>query len=536
MLTNTKNNKITQHKSGAEIITDILISNGVDTIFGYPGSPILALYDSLSKTNKIKHYLARHEQGAIHAAEGYARVKGKCGVVLVTSGPGVTNTITGILNSHSDRTPLLIICAQSENLEKNEFQDVDITKISSGYTKKTYFINNSENLVQTITNAVNDANKIPQGPVVVALTKSVLEDTVPVSEYRLRKEIKVEAPQSCVLRALDMLKNAKRPLLIVGGGCTGSENEVREFANLTHIPVVNTLMASGVIDDLSMGLIGHNGIETLNKTILSADVVIALGCRFSDRTTCYKDKFLTNSKIININIEQNSSKNVNIDEEILGELGIVVQQMIGTIKSKNIMFDIHYKWIDELFPANYIKTSDNQTLTTKNAIKEIYEYTKKYNPVLTTDVGNHQISASKIFKTKSSRHFLTSGGFGTMGYGLPAAIGAYIAKPDSTVLNITGDGSFQMNIQELGMCAEYNIPIKIFIMNNSELGMIKDIQNHNGYAEYQSHLINPDFIKIASAYGILGYDITTIEELRRALSEIFTYKKAVVLNIKVTDI
>ena len=524
-----------QQQCGADIIINTLIQKGIDTIFGYPGSPILPIYDSLSKTTKIKHYLARHEQGAIHAAEGYARVKGKCGVVLVTSGPGITNTVTGVLNAYSDRTPLVILCAQSENSEKNEFQDVDITKVLSGYTKKSYFVKETKDLNKIISLAINDANKIPQGPVVVAVTKSALENKVKPENYQDRKEIKVEAPQSCVLRMLDKLHNAKRPLIILGGGCSGAEDEVREFINLTHAPVVNTLMATGVVGDLSFGLIGHNGIEKLNSKIQSADVVIALGCRFSDRTTCYMEKFLKESKIININIEQNSSKNVVMDEEILGELNIVLQQIIGTIKSKNIIFNTHYKWIDNLFITQKTTDYEKNLMTTQNILNAINDYTLKYNPIITTDVGNHQIIASKIFKPKSQRHFVTSGGFGTMGFGLPSAIGASIARPDSTVLCITGDGSIQMNIQELGMCSEYNLPIKIFVMNNSSLGMIQDQQIKKGYKKYQSNILNPDFVKIASAYGIQGYTINSLEYLKKVLPQIFEYKKPIILDIKISS-
>lgn len=522
-----------QQQSGADIIINTLMKKGVDLVFGYPGSPILPIYEALSNNSNIKHYLSRHEQGAIHAAEGYARVKGKCGIVLVTSGPGVTNTITGILNAYSDRTPLVVICAQSENSEKNEFQDVDVTKVLSGYTKKTYFVKETKDLGKTLLLAINDANKVPQGPVVLAVTKSALENKVQTEIYKERKEIKVEAPHSCVLRMLDKLQNAKRPLIIVGGGCSGAEDEVREFVNLTHAPVVNTLMATGVVGDLSFGLIGNNGIENLNSKIQSADVVIALGCRFSDRTTCYMDEFLHKSKIININIEQNSSKNIVMDEEILGELVIVLQQIIGTIKSKNIIFDTHYEWIDSLIMPQREDDLDSDCMSEQNVLRVISEYTKKYNPIITTDVGNHQIAASKIFKPKSSNHFVTSGGFGTMGFGLPAAVGASVARPDATVLCISGDGSFQMNIQELGMCAQYNLPVKIFIMNNSALGMIKNQQLEKGYNLYQSGMLNPDFVQIASSYGIRGYSVNSMAELKEALAQIFVYKKPVLLDIKV---
>ena len=532
-LEKTKNREISiQQHTGAGVLVETLIENGVDTVFGYPGTPILSIYDELSKTDRIKHILSRHEQGAVHSAEGYARVSGKCGVVLATSGPGFTNTITGIVNANTDGTPLVVITAQSESVGKNGFQDIDVNNIIQTCSKKVFILDKPDEVAYTINMAMNEALKLPSGVVVVGVTKSVLESQSEQKTYRKRHEIKVEAPHSCVLRALGMLKNANKPLIIAGGGCFGSENEVREFQRLTHIPVVNTLMAKGVADDVSLGLIGFNGVDYLNEMINDSDVVIALGTRFSERTTGYKEKFLQNSKIISINIYQNMSANVSIEEEILGELKVVLQQMIGVIKAKNILFDIKYDWIEQLSQNDI--SSVTEDFTTENVLKVIYEYTKKYNPVIATDVGEHQIYANKVFKVSSTANFLTSGGFGAMGYGLPSAIGAYIAKPNSLVMNISGDGSFQMNLQELGVCAEYNIPLKMMIINNSSLEMIKHQQENNNYSVYQSSLINPDFVKLASAYGILGYTITNMSELKTALKEIFTYKKAVLLDIKVS--
>lgn len=516
-------------ETGAALLVDALIENGVDTIFGYPGTPILSVYDELSKTD-IKHILNRHEQASIHAAEGYAKVSGKCGVVLTTSGPGFTNTITGLMNACSDYSSVLVITVQTETTGKNEFQEADIQSITKTFVKKSHIITDAENITKVISQAITETTRLPKGPVVVGITKSALEQKCERNNYRKKQEIKVEAPHSCVLKAIDMLKNSKSPLIIVGGGCKDSHQELKELVSLTQIPVVHTLMGKGCADTVSLGMIGSNGLNSLNTIISNSDVVLALGVRFTDRTTNYVSNFLPDSKVISINLKKNTSKNVVITKEIIGELKVVLQQMIGVIKSKNILFDINYDWIDKL---NNTLHEEFNVDSTDIVLNEIYNYVKKYSPIITTDVGEHQISASKIFNTNHPQNFITSGGFGTMGYGLPAAIGANVAKPNGLVINITGDGSFQMNIQELATCAEYNIPIKIFIINNSSLGMIKNQQIKNNFNLYQSNLINPDFAQIAKGYGILGYTINSIDELKNALLEIFKYKKTVVLDIKI---
>lgn len=522
--------KTTNTISGAQYLVNLLAESGIDTIFGYPGAPILPIYDALSKTNKIKHFLTRHEQGAIHAAEGYSRAKNKCGVVLVTSGPGFSNVVTGLANAHLDKTPLLVITGQVENREQNEFQDIDIMNIAKPCTKQCFEVTSADDIEKTIKTAISEATKVPQGPVVIAIKNSILNSQTQNSyDYKVQQEIKVGAPHSYVKEMLKSLQNAKSPIMIVGGGCKQAKSEILEFAKLSHIPVVNTMMGQGCTDEISLGMIGVNGEEHLNKKIETADVVIAVGTRFTNRTTSNKSAFLKKSKIYNINIKPCTSQNVKIERNLIGEADVILQHIIGTIKAQNILFNVNYHWI-ESFAIGTSKT-EHTKLTTESALSTIYEYTKKYFPTITTDVGLHQVACTKIFKTTDPTHFLTSGGFGTMGFGLPASIGAQIANPNALVMNITGDGSFQMNMQELGTIAEYNLPIKIFIMNNSSLGMISQTQKMNYEKTYQSDMLNPDFAQIASAYGISSYKISTLEQLENALKEIFVCKKAVLLDI-----
>lgn len=524
--------KNTNTVSGAQYLVNLLTECGIDTIFGYPGAPILPIYDALSKTNKITHYLVRHEQAGIHAGEGYAKsnTQNKCGVVLVTSGPGFSNVVTGLANAYLDKTPLVVISGQTETTNQNEFQDIDIKAIAKPCVKSCYEINNADDIEKALKNAISDAEKIPQGPVLVTVKKSALLGmTVDSYDYKVNQDIKVGAPHSYVKEMLKSLQNAKSPIMIVGGGAKNAKQEILEFVRFSHIPVVNTLMGTGCVDEISMGLIGVNGLEHLNQKIKNADVVISVGTRFSSRTTSSKSSFLKNSKIYNINIEENISPNVKIERNLIGEAKVILQHIIGTIKAQNILFNINYRWI-ESFENNFV--SDESTkLTQELAIKTIYEHTKRYYPIVTTDVGLHQVVTAKIFKTPDMNHFLTSGGLGVMGFGLPASIGAQIANPNSPIIAISGDGSFQMNIQELGTIAQYNLPIKMFVMNNSSLGMISKTQIESYSKKYQSDMLNPDFTQIARAYGILGYKISTKNQLEKALKEIFVCKKPVLLDI-----
>lgn len=531
--------------TGAKLIVDLLISENVDTIWGYPGAAVLPLYDELSKQKKITHYLCRHEQAAVHAADGYARVSKKVGVVLVTSGPGATNTVTGILNAYADKVPLVVIAGQCEELGCNNFQESDMSSIASTCTKSTFLIKSEDDIVPVLNKAFETAKTPPMGPVVISVVRSVLAKSFEYTSHEKKyiPPFNVGVKQSELACLIETLKTAKRPCILLGGGCSGCVPSVREFVNLLNFPVIHTLMGKGIAEDLSLGMVGVNGSNLANTVINDSDVVLVLGARLDSRITGGTECYLSGAKIININLLKNSSQNVNPNQEIIGDLKIILQQVIDKIKTDNTMFHLKYDWIDKIDSLKQIYDKENHSFVSSNAgglvtekvLNIIHNHTKKYNPVVTTDVGQHQILASKIFESKTPYNFVTSGGLGTMGFGFPAAIGAYIAKPDSLVLSITGDGSFQMNMQELGTCLEYRIPVKIIVMNNSSLGLVKQSQaKHYGSRFYQSDMVNPDFVQIASAYGIRGLSINTAEELETALDKYISASYPVLFDIHTT--
>lgn len=543
MVSDTKTKLI----NGAKLFVDFFVSENVDKIFGYPGAAVLPIYDELGLQNKITHYLCRHEQAAVHMAEGYARVSRKPGVVLVTSGPGATNTLTGIVNAYSDKSPIVVIAGQCEELGCNNFQEADMLSITKSCTKKNYFIHSETEIYSVLKDAFKMAQTAPMGPVLIAVPKSVL--TKEFESEPIKKEyvptLKVETSQTNIMRLIDSMKSAKRPAILVGGGCCDSVSQIRELVHLFNIPLVHTLMGKGIVEDLSLGMVGVNGSNLANSVIEESDLLLVLGARLDTRITGKSEKFLSDTNIININLEENTTSNVKISQEIIGDLKVILQQLIGNIKSNNIMFHIKFDWLDRIEHLkciylnenlSFISSSDNR-LVTENVLGIIQEYTQKYNPIITTDVGQHQILSSKIFSSKTPYNFLTSGGLGAMGFGFPAAIGAYLAKPDSLVLNITGDGSFQMNMQELGTCLEYKIPIKIIIMNNSSLGLVKQAQKHYyGGRLYQSDMVNPDFVQIAAAYGIKGITIRTVEDLKNALDKYISKNIPVVFDIHTVNL
>lgn len=530
--------------TGAKTFIEYLEFVGVSKIFGYPGATILPLYDELFENDKITHYLCRHEQAAVHAAEGYARVSGKCGVVLVTSGPGATNTVTGIMNAYHDRTPLLVITGQSEHIGHNNFQEVDMVEVTKTCTKKGFSINSAKNIRETLKSAFDIATSAPMGPVIVSVSKSVLNEVIDEEplEIKYNPKLKVETSQSNIKYLIKALQKSVAPTILVGGGCSKAIPEVRELLHLTNLPVVHTLMGKGVLEDISLGMVGVNGEDVSNEVLNLSDLVLVLGSKLDNRITGNVQQYLQNSKIININIEKNKSLNISFDKEIIGDVKIILQQLISNVKNDDVMFNLKYNWLDKIekikerySDKNIVAISDKH-LTPELILENIYNYTKKYNPIVTTDVGQHQMFASKIFKSKTPYSFITSGGFGTMGFGLPAAIGAYLAKPDSLILNITGDGSFQMNMQELGTCLEYKIPVKIFVMNNSSLGMIKVAQSRDyNNRFYQSDMINPDFEKIAAAYDIKSVSINTYSELNEAMSTFIPANEPVLFDIHINS-
>ncbi len=531
----------TELTTGAKLIVDFLISEGVDYIFGYPGAAVLPLYDELSKSS-IKHILTRHEQASVHAADGYARVSKKVGVVLVTSGPGATNTITGILNAYADRTPLVVIAGQCEELGCNNFQEADMSSIASTCSKKTFYINDEKDIYSTMQQAFSIATTAPLGPVVVSITRSLLAKSfehLPIVKNFV-PQFSVGAKQSEIINIINTLKNAKKPSILVGGGSYESVSLIRDFVHLSNFPVIHTLMGKGIVEDLSLGMVGINGSNFANSIIEDSDVVLVLGAKLDSRVTGVANRYLPSAKILNINLEPNSSKNIVAYQEIIGDLKIILQQIIENVKTNNISFNLKYDWIDKIDSLKQMYKQENHSfvssdvngLVTEKVLNIIHNHTKKYNPIVTTDVGQHQILASKIFESKTPYNFVTSGGLGAMGFGFPAAIGAFLAKPNSLILNITGDGSFQMNMQELGTCLEYKIPVKIIVMNNSSLGLVKQAQaRYYSNRFYQSDMINPDFVQIAQAYGIRGVSINSSEELEKALDKYISADFPVLFDI-----
>lgn len=531
----------TELTTGAKLIVDFLISEGVDYIFGYPGAAVLPLYDELSKSS-IKHILTRHEQASVHAADGYARVSKKVGVVLVTSGPGATNTITGILNAYADRTPLVVIAGQCEELGCNNFQEADMSSIASTCSKKTFYINDEKDIYSTMQQAFSIATTAPLGPVVVSVTRSLLAKSfehLPIVKNFV-PQFSVGAKQSEIINIINTLKKAKKPSILVGGGSYESVSLIRDFVHLSNFPVIHTLMGKGIVEDLSLGMVGVNGSNFANSIIEDSDVVLVLGAKLDSRVTGVANRYLPSAKILNINLEPNSSKNIVAYQEIIGDLKIILQQIIENVKTNNISFNLKYDWIDKIDSLKQMYKQENHSfvsshvngLVTEKVLNIIHNHTKKYNPIVTTDVGQHQILASKIFESKTPYNFVTSGGLGAMGFGFPAAIGAFIAKPNSLILNITGDGSFQMNMQELGTCLEYKIPVKIIVMNNSSLGLVKQAQaRYYSNRFYQSDMINPDFVQIAQAYGIRGVSINSSEELEKALDKYISADFPVLFDI-----
>ncbi len=520
-------------KTCASILVETLETLGVESIFGYPGASVLSIYNELSNSKKIKHYLVRHEQAAIHAAEGYARVSGKAGTVLVTSGPGFTNTITGIANAYADYTPLVVLTGVVPN-EKNNgkvFQNVDIVSMTQSCTKKTYIITKNDDVAQVIKEAYKLAASGIKGPVVIGLPRNVLESKyLPKQKVSfLEKEVKSDINKN-VNKFISLLKSSKNPLILAGGGASNSSENVIKLAKLLNCPVVSTLMGIGVFPSDSenyAGMIGINGTYTANKILSNSDLVIALGVSFSDRSTCKNSKFARNAKVVSVNL-----KNISHICEL--KINSSVNDFINSVLSKNIIYTNSgylQKQIKIFKEEECVSENNSENLHSSFVLKTISEFTKTKEPVVVTDVGQHQMLTAQYFNFNKPRKFITSGGLGTMGFGLPASIGAYIADRHSLILNITGDGSYQMNLQELATCREHNIPVKIIIMNNGYLGMVRQMQEKIYQNTYQVEMTNPDFKKIAEAYDLFAIRVTKKENLIPALNKAFEHKGTAIVDI-----
>ena len=515
----------------AKVLVETLENLGVKNIFGYPGAAVLSIYNELS-SSKIKHYLVRHEQAAVHAAEGYARVSGKPGVVLVTSGPGFTNTITGIANAYADSTPLVILAGDVSPKENKGkvFQKVDIISMTKTCSKKNYLLSPDDDIKQIIEEAFSIASE-EKGPVVIALPRNILESEYKTSlEKRKTKQFLPPITDTDFKKVSEMLSRAQNPFILLGGGAVDAVDEIRKFVSRTKIPVISTLMGIGAFpstNPLYVGMIGINGTYPANTALASCDFLLALGVSFSDRSTCKNSDFAPNANIVNINLKKIPNK---FEAEIIADTSTFLKEFIKYLPP----LKDYTNWYNKITLLK-AENSNSNCIQSSHVLQTIYEYTKMFEPVVVTDVGQHQMITAQYFNFNKPKKFITSGGLGTMGFGLPAAIGAYIANPDNLVLNITGDGSFQMNLQELATCREHNIPVKIIIMNNSYLGMVRQMQEKIYHNLYQVEMTNPDFTKIAEAYDLFAIRVTSEPELIPALEKAISHPGTAIVDIAINS-
>lgn len=514
--------------NGSEIVLECLKEQGVDTVFGYPGGAILNIYDELYKhSDEIHHILTSHEQGASHAADGYARATGKVGVCMATSGPGATNLVTGLATAYMDSIPVVAITANVgvSLLGKDSFQEVDIKGITMPVTKHNYIVKDIEQLADTIREAFKIASSGRKGPVLIDITKDVTaaktyyESVTPPTIHPVCETIK----EKNVKEAIDMIAAAKKPYVLLGGGCTLSDasEQVREFIRKVDAPVCDTLMGKGVFpgqDPLYTGMLGMHGTKASNIGVSRADLLIAIGCRFSDRVYGNAKTFAHNAKIIQIDIDPAEvNKNILIDNAIIGDIKAVL-----TILNRRMKPQKHTEWIEEvqtLVKENPM-TYHQENLSGPGVIEKIYEMTEG-DAIITTEVGQHQMWAAQFYKYKSPRQFLSSGGLGTMGYGLGAAMGAKMGCPDKVVVNIAGDGCFRMNMNEIATATRSQIPVIEVVVNNHVLGMVRQWQNLFYGERYSATTLTDkvDFVKVAEAMGAKAKRVTNIAEFEAAFAE-----------------
>lgn len=524
--------------TGAEIVVECLKEQGVDTVFGYPGGTILNVYDALYQhSNEINHILTSHEQGAAHAADGYARATGKVGVCLATSGPGATNLVTGIATAYMDSVPMVAITCNVNLplLGKDSFQEVDIAGITMPITKHNYIVKDVSILADTLRKAFAIAGSGRPGPVLVDITKDV---TANKYEYEKKEPSAVDKVLRCseaeLQEAVRLIEQAERPYIYVGGGAViaGAYQEVREFARIVDAPVCDTLMGKGVYDghdERYTGMIGMHGTKTSNFGVSECDLLIALGARFSDRVVGNPKKFAEHAKVLHIDIDAAEiNKNIKTDVSLVGDLKDVLRKLNSQLaKQDHADWMQHIAELKERFPLSY----DDSVLSCPYIMEEIDRITKG-EAVITTDVGQHQMWAAQYYKYSMPRTLLTSGGLGTMGYGLGACIGAKMGQPDKICINIAGDGCFRMNMNELATASRYNIPIIQVVINNHVLGMVRQWQTLFYGQRYSQTVLNDgvDFCKVAEGLGCEAILVTTKEEVAPAIEKAVALKKPVLLN------
>jgi acetolactate synthase I/II/III large subunit len=535
---------------GAKILMEVLKEEGVDTIFGYPGGAVIDIYDELVKT-EIRHVLVRHEQGAVHAADGYARASGKVGVCLVTSGPGATNTVTGIASAYMDSIPVVILTGQVPRglIGNDAFQEVDIVGITRPCTKHNYLVKDVRDLARIVKEAFYIARSGRPGPVLVDIPKDVGSAT---TEYKPTKPVDLRSynptykPYDKQLgKVIKMVRNAKRPMIFAGGGIILSKasEALTRFARTARIPVTTSLMGLGGFpgsDPLWLGMIGMHGTYRANMSTGACDLMIAVGVRFDDRVTGKTDAFAAQSEIVHIDIDPTSiRKNIPVTVPVVGDCRVTLEKLNEMLASEELG-DLARKrkpWEDQIETwkqESCLAYDQKETIKPQFVIEKLYELTRG-EAIITTEVGQNQMWSAQYYHFDRPGHFITSGGLGCMGFGLPAAIGAQIACPDKTVVDVAGDGSIQMNIQELATAVQCKLPVKVVILNNGYLGMVRQWQQLFYEKRYActSMEFAPDFVKLAEAYGALGLRATRPEEVEAVLSEGLAAPRTVVMDFAV---
>jgi len=546
----------TEQMVGAEMVIKALGDQGVDVIFGYPGGAVLPIYDALYKQNHLRHILVRHEQAAVHAAEGYARSTGKVGVVLVTSGPGATNAVTGLTDALMDSVPVVCLTGQvpTHLIGNDAFQEADTTGITRPCTKHNYLVKDINDLARVLHEAFYVARTGRPGPVVVDLPKDVLfasgiyrgPDTIRHKSYRPQ----LEPDPARIKDAVALIAAAKRPLFYGGGGIINSGDRAcqlyAELVHLTGFPSTLTLMGLGALpasDRQFLGMVGMHGTYEANLAMHGCDLMIAVGSRFDDRVTGRLNAFSPNSKKIHVDIDPSSlNKNVRVDVPIVGDAAATLEAIIAGLKARRWKPEREalapwWKEIEGWRARNCLAyAKDGKVIKPQYAIERLYHLTRGGKDVfVTTEVGQHQMWAAQFFKFEEPKHWMTSGGLGTMGYGLPAAMGVQIAHPDALVIDIAGEASILMNIQEMSTVCQYRLPVKVFIINNQYMGMVRQWQEllHGGrYSEsYTASL--PDFVKLAEAFGAVGLRASKPDDVDRVIKEMLAVDKAVIVDMVV---
>lgn len=513
--------------NGSEIVVECLKEQGVDTVFGYPGGTILNIYDAIYKEDKINHYLVSHEQGAAHAADGYARSTGKVGVCFATSGPGATNLVTGIATAYMDSVPLVAITANvgKSGLGKDSFQEIDIVGVTMPITKHNFIVKEIEDLADTLRDAFRIAQSGRPGPVLVDITKDVTANKI---EFENKPIAKIERVSDTINEddintVAAMIDASKKPFVLVGGGAVISEahEEIREFVKKIDAPVCDTLMGKGAVEGTNpyyTGMIGMHGTKTSNFGVSDCDLLIVIGARFSDRVTGNAKKFAMNASIVHIDIDPSEvNKNVKADASIIGDVKEVMTRLNKVVKEQD-----NSLWAKEIekMKEEYALPLDKESLNGPSIIDAVYDITNG-DAIITTDVGQHQMWAAQYYSFKAPRQLITSGGLGTMGYGVGACIGSKMGNKDRICINIAGDGCFRMNMNEIATATRYNIPIIQIVINNHVLGMVRQWQTLFYGERYSATVLDDevDFKKVSEGLGAKAYSVNTIEDFRKALEE-----------------